>query len=97
MDWWVCRRLGEGRKETDTHAAREVDLKADRLSDDCRQLAGGREGMQKDQPANKMPRIRQRRVGDARQQQSDNEIDCRALMGEGGFGFTHPTGLMAVI
>lgn len=33
----------------------------------------------------------------ARQQQSDNEIDCRAPMGEGDFGCTHLTGLMAVI
>lgn len=72
---------------------REVDLKADSY----RQLAGGWESMQKDQPANKLLRIRQKGARDARQQQSDNEIDCRALMGEGGFGCTRPTGLMAVI
>lgn len=53
--------------------------------------------MQKDQPANKLLRIRQKVASDARQQQSDNEIDCRALMGEGGFGCTCPTGLMAVM
>lgn len=91
------QEAGTGGEKLTYTAATEVDLKADRFADNYRRLAGGWEGMQKDQPADKLLKIRQKGVRDARQQQSDNEIDCRALMGEGGFGCTRPTGLMAVI